>query len=97
MSTYQPGSKIHTILERLSESDASFLDISDVIKMAHRKFRRDGLWHKIGCLLRDELIGGGRQRYYLLPAGRNLLQALRAGQPASVFTPAMRLGTQLSQ
>ncbi len=84
MATYTPQGKAHRVLEHLAGGDAGFLEVAAHLGCPTRCPEQNRLWHLLGALLRDRLIGGGRQRYYLADAGKDALTALRAGQETCI-------------
>lgn len=84
MSTYNPHGRAQTLLERLDAEDCSYVALLDALQAAEPDFPRKKAWHILGSLLTDELIGGVRQRYYMLPRGREVLMVLHGGKAFTV-------------
>lgn len=78
MTRIGPGGKIHVVLRRLDEGNASYEQLADDLKAVNLK--RKNVWHLLGKMLEMEYIGGRRDRYYILEPGRQLLQGLEVGQ-----------------
>ncbi len=87
MATYTPYGKPHSILERLVESDCGYLALANICGVTDKETRRETLWFILGAMLKAELIGGRRARYYLREPGRQMLDALRAGKPVTIEEP----------
>ncbi len=90
MGTYSPNSRTHRILERLSQGGAGLAEIGLSVGLPSRKGRRDQMWHLMGTLLRDQLIGGTRQRYYITAEGGYALDAMDAGNEVCIAGPSVR-------
>lgn len=87
MPTFTPYGKPHSILERLVESDCGYLALANVCGVPEGETRRKALWHVIASMLRVELIGGRRARYYIREPGRWALDTLRAGKSVTIVEP----------
>lgn len=88
MAVFPPHGKNEAMLERLVAGDCSFISLANAAGCGLDRKKQDKLWHSIGSLLKHGLIGGKRERYYILPAGRQLLDGLRSGRTVTVEEPA---------
>lgn len=87
MAAFKPWGRAHRILECLVEGDAGFIAVSRVAGEEEGAQERKRCWHTIGAMLRAELIGGRRERYYIRPEGRQLLDALRDNRTVTLEEP----------
>lgn len=81
MARFGPGGKIHSVLVRLDEGNATYEQLADDLGPA---MKRKNVWHLLGKMLEAELIGGGRKRYYILEPGRRALHALGGGKEIAI-------------
>lgn len=79
MATFNPAGRVERMLEHLTEGNCGFIPLANAAGCAPDRIARKKLWFTIGSMLKCELIGGRREGYYLLPAGRQVLEALRGG------------------
>ncbi len=84
MATYNPGGKPHTIMERLSEGDCDFAPLAALMPGASLSAKKNKAFHTLVNMIDDGLVAGGRSRYFLTQAGRDLLQGLRGGNQVEV-------------
>lgn len=91
MTIYNPNGKPAKMLERLSEADCDFNRLAEVMPGGTMSARKRKGFHTISNMLSDGLIGGGRSRYFITQAGRDLLEGLRAGSPVQASAPNARI------
>ncbi len=84
MATYNPGGKPNMLLERLDEADCDFAQLAVLMPGATQTSRKTKAFHTLSNMIDDGLVGGGRARYFLTQAGRDLLQGLRAGSQVAL-------------
>jgi hypothetical protein len=88
VSTYNPRGKPHQMLERLAESDCNFNRLAEVMPGGTMSSRKRKAYHTLENMITDGLVSGGRSRYFITQAGRDMLQALQAGSSAEVHSGA---------